>query len=167
MRGKPRPGRDATEEVWERRLRRPIGPLLERPREGEPWVISVDSTPMARPHARTLSDRSWVHEAQPVPGRPPVTIGHEYALACIHPHRARGEPVWALPVAVRRVATHTSAQVVAAEQIAALVGDEALPLVGQAVEGLSRHDCLATWRNYCGEPPRLSSHARRIHLRAS
>lgn len=137
VRGKPRLGRDAAEEVWERRLRRPIGPLLERPREGEPWVISVDSTPMARPHARTLSDRSWVHEAQPVPGRPPVTIGHEYALACIHPHRARGEPVWALPVAVRRVATHTSAQAVAAEQIAALVGDEALPLVGQAVVALA------------------------------
>lgn len=137
VRGKHRPGRDAAEEDWERRLRRPISPLLERPREGKPWVISVDSTPMARPSARTLSDRSWVHEAQPVPGRPPVTIGHEYSLACVHPERERGEPVWALPVAVRRVATHTSAQVVAAEQIVALVRDEALPLVGQAVVALA------------------------------
>jgi hypothetical protein len=66
-----------------------------------------------------------------------VTIGHEYALACVHPQRERGEPVWALPVAARRVATHTSAQAVAAEQIAALVGDEALPLVGRAVVALA------------------------------
>jgi len=137
VRGKPKAGRDAAEEAWEQRLRRPIAPLLERPREGDPWVLSVDSTPMARVHALTLSDRSWIHEAQPVPGRPPVTIGHEYALACVHAQRERGDPVWALPVAARRVATHTSAQAVAAEQITALVSDEAMPLVGQAVVALA------------------------------
>jgi hypothetical protein len=137
LRGKAEPGSDSAQEAWERRLRQPIGPLLQRPAEGEPWVLSVDSTPLARPHAATLEDRGWTHEAQPVPGRPPVTIGHEYSLACVLPERARGEPVWALPVAARRVATVTSAQVVAAEQIQALLTDPQLPMAGQRTVALA------------------------------
>ena len=101
-----RGGKKVTDRGKER-LRRPIGSLLEAPKAGEPSVLAVDSTPLARPHARTLADRSWVHQAQSVSGRRPVTIGHEYSLAMVLPERAQGEPVWALPVASQRVSTKT------------------------------------------------------------
>ena len=115
-------------QAWEQRLRRPIAPLLDRPREGDPWVLSVDGTPMARCHAPTLSDRSYVHQAQAVPGQRPVTIGHEYSLAMLLPARERAEPIWALPLAAARVSTSTSAVAVASEQIEALVTDPRLPM---------------------------------------
>ena len=127
-----RGGKKATDRRKER-LRRPIGSLLEVPKADEPWVLAVDSTPWARPHARTLPDRSWVHQAQSVPGRPPVTIGHEYSLATVLPERVQGEPVWALPVASQRVSTATTAPIVGAEQIAELVRDAALPWFGQRI----------------------------------
>lgn len=117
-------------EAAERRLRRPIAPLLERPAEGEPWLLSVDVTPMARPHAETLSDRGFVHQSQAVPGQKPVTIGHEYSLAMVLPERGPGEPVWALPLAARRVPTSGTAASVASEQIIALVTDPLLPMAG-------------------------------------
>lgn len=112
----------------EQRLRRPIAPLLEHPREGDPWVLSADGTPIARCHAPTLSDRSYVHQAQAVPGQRPVTIGHEYSLAMLLPAREQGEPIWGLPLAAARVATSTSAVAVASEQIKALVTDPQLPM---------------------------------------
>jgi len=91
-------------QAWEQRLRRPVGPLLAVPREGELRVLSVDGTPMARCHAPTLSDRSYVHQAQAVSGQRPVAIGHEYSLAMLLPVRERGEPIRALPLAAARVA---------------------------------------------------------------
>ena len=77
-----------------------------------------------------LSDRSYVHQAQAVPGQRPVTIGHEYSLAMLLRSRERGEPIWALPLAAARVATSTSAMAVASEQIEALVTDPQLPIAG-------------------------------------
>ncbi len=92
--------------------------------------MSVDSTPMARPHAETLSDRGYVQQSQAVPGQMPVTIGHEYSRAMVLPERGPGEPAWALPLAARRVPTSDLAAAVAAEQITALVTDSLLPMAG-------------------------------------
>jgi hypothetical protein len=131
-----RPKRDQEAEEpteRERRLRQPIAPLLPRPPSGAPWVLSVDATPLSRPYAKTLTDRSWVHEAQPVAGRKPLTVGHEYSLVMLLSERRVGEAVWALPIAARRVATTTTAQAVAAEQIRAIVLDRGLPTFGQRV----------------------------------
>lgn len=116
----------------ERTFRQVVGPLIPKPSEDRPYFLwAVDSLPIARPHAPTLFDRSYVHEAQAVPGRSPVTIGHEYALAVALPERGPGEPPWTPVLSARRVAWHQTPAKVAAAQIVALAEDKSMGWSGQ------------------------------------
>lgn len=116
----------------ERRLRRVVAVLVPAPQADLPgWVFSVDALPMSRPHARKLYDRGYVHQADPVPGRPPVTIGHEYSLAVALPPRAAGSPPWVVPLSARRVPWQHSAAKVAGQQVTAIANDVSLPWHGQ------------------------------------
>src|SRR3990172_9491246 len=120
----------------EQRLRRVVASLVPAP-AAEPslWRFAVDALPVARPSAATLYDRSFVHEAEAVPGRRPVTIGHEYSLATALPSRAPGAPPWVVPLSVRRVSWHYTAQELAAQQVVATADDPELPW----------HDQLCVW----------------------
>ncbi len=40
---------------------------------------------MARPNAKALGDRGYVHQGRAVPGQMTVAIGHEYSLAMALP----------------------------------------------------------------------------------
>src|SRR3990172_5989904 len=127
----------------EQRLRRVVASLVPAP-AAEPslWRFAVDALPVARPSAATLYDRSFVHEAEAVPGRRPVTIGHEYSLATALPPRAKGAPPWVVPLSMRRVTWHHTAPQLAAEQVLATAIDPDLPW----------HDQLSLWAadsNYC------------------
>jgi hypothetical protein len=116
----------------EQRLRRVVAPLVPPPEPDLPgWVFSVDALPMSRPHARKLYDRGYVHQADPVPGRPPVTIGHEYSLAMALPPRVPGSPPWVVPLSARRVPWQHSAAAVAGRQVAAIANDASLPWHGE------------------------------------
>jgi hypothetical protein len=114
------------------RLRRVVASLLPSPSGPErPWLFSVDSLPMARPHALKLAERSWVHQAQPVSGRQPITIGHEYSLLMALPERQAQEPVWTLALDAQRLSGSASSAQVAGQQVAAILEDPSLPWHGQ------------------------------------
>ncbi len=124
----------------EAKLRRPVAKVLPRPVGGRPWMIAVDALPVARPHARTLEDRGYVHQAPAVAGGAPVTIGHAYSLAVVLPERGRGEPVWTVPLSAHRIATDTTARAEAVSQIEALITDPTLPWHGELVVTLADSD---------------------------
>lgn len=123
---------EAPRAALEHRLRRVVAGLVPTPPEDRPhWLFAVDALPMSRPRAATLYDRSYVHQAEGVPGRRPVTIGHEYSLATALPPRAAGAPPWSVPLSIRRVTWHHTAQQLAAQQVTATVSDPKLPWHGK------------------------------------
>jgi len=130
----------------EQNLRRVVAEVVPPPAPERPyWLFSVDALPVSRPHAAKLYDRSYVHQADPVPGRPPVTIGHEYSLAMALPPRALGGAPWAVPLSARRVPWQYTAADVAAQQVVAIMGDSSLPWHGQL-------SVFALDSNYCVSP---------------
>jgi len=127
----------------EQRLRRVVAGLVPAPREDRPyWLFAVDALPVSRPNARALYDRSFVHEAEGVPGRRPVTVGHEFSLATALPPRLAEAPPWVVPLSARRVTWHHTAPELAAQQVVATATDPDLPW----------HGHLSVWTedsNYC------------------
>jgi len=80
-----------------------IEPLNNRPYD----LYGVDATPMPRPHAACLSDRSMVHQPTVVKGNKPVTIGHQYSIAAYLPEKKDSSaPAWVLPLSAKRVQSH-------------------------------------------------------------
>ncbi len=112
--------------VLENELRRAVLELLDAPARRGHWLIAVDGTPYARPHAQCLEDRSLVHRSDGTSGTP-VTVGHEYSTVVALPERARrDEPAWVLPISSRRVPTTKTPATVAAEQVFAGLDDPEL-----------------------------------------
>ena len=54
--------------------------LAPTPAPGQFRVVGVDHTAKARPYAKTVSDRGFVHQPTVIKGNKPVTIGHSYSV---------------------------------------------------------------------------------------
>lgn len=116
----------------EQGLRRLIAPYLPRPEQRPFWLFGLDVTPAPRPFAKTLSDRTFVHQSNPVKGGLPVTIGHPYSAVAALPEPLRPtDPPWVVPLSMRRVTSQQTATGVGAKQMEALLGDEAMPFHDQ------------------------------------
>jgi hypothetical protein len=112
----------------EKDLARLIGRYLPAPRQRSFWLLGTDVVPIPRPFARTLEDRSYIYQPNPIPGGKPVTIGHRYSVTAFLPEREHpDDPPWVVPLIVRRVRSEEKAPVVAAEQVLALLQDEQMP----------------------------------------
>jgi len=116
--------RRAFEQKWVRM----IAPYLPEPQRRNFWLLGTDVVPIPRPFARTLADRTFVHQPNTLRGNKPVTIGHDYSHLVVFPEKTHaGDPPWAVPMIVRRVRSEEKATGVGAEQIGALIKDETLP----------------------------------------
>jgi hypothetical protein len=120
----------ADEERWEleKQHLRLIVDYLPEPTNRPFWLFALDGTPYARPWARTLEDRGFIHVPEVVAGKKPVTIGHEYSPLVYLPEKTSpDDPPWVMPLSVRRVPTSSKPTLVGAAQVAALMKDEDLP----------------------------------------
>jgi hypothetical protein len=68
--------------------------------EDERLVLVGDHTAWPRIWAATLSERSYQHAPDPIPGRRPVTIGHGYSSLVVVPPKSGS---WALPLLHERI----------------------------------------------------------------
>jgi len=91
------------------------------------WLFGIDATPNPRPFAPTLSDRSIVYQPNPAPGNKPIAVGHSYSILAVLPERGPHDPPWVVPLDCQRVPSTEKATAVAAEQVKALLTDDALP----------------------------------------
>jgi hypothetical protein len=92
------------------------------------WLLGTDVTSASRPFARTLSDRTFVYQPNPVKGVKPVTIGHQYSVLAVLPEKASpNEPPWVIPLLVNRVMSRETKRAAGLAQITRLVEDETLP----------------------------------------
>lgn len=80
-------------------------------------LLAGDNTGWPRPLARTLPQRTYLHQPQPIPalGGRPVTAGHGYSTVAWIPH---DEGSWALPLLHERVRPDENALNKAATQLA-------------------------------------------------
>jgi len=123
----------AERRAWERDLARLIGRYLPPPQRRPFWLLGTDVVPIPRPFARTLEDRSYVYQPNPVAGNKPVTIGHRYSLTAFLPERQPDDSPWAVPLIVRRVHSDEKPKVVGAEQVVALLQDDQMPFHKQLI----------------------------------
>jgi len=67
--------RRAVEQKWVRL----IASYLPEPQRQKFWLFGTDVVTIPRPFARTLADRTFVHQSNTLKGNKPVTIGHQYS----------------------------------------------------------------------------------------
>ena len=93
------------------------------------WVLlASDVTPMPRPFACTLSDRTVVYAPNPVLSNKPIAVGHQYSHLVILPQRTLGQKSpWVVPLSVRRVGSQQTGTQVASEQLDTLLQKDILP----------------------------------------
>jgi hypothetical protein len=85
-------------------------------------------TSASRPFARTLSERTFVYQPNPVKGVKPITIGHQYSVVAMLPEKGSpDEPPWVIPLLVNRVTSTETKREAGLGQIGRLVDDETLP----------------------------------------
>ena len=119
---------DAERRAFEQKWVRLIAPYLPEPQQRRFWLFGTDVVPIPRLFARTLADRTYVHQPNTVAGNKPVTIGHDYSHLVFFPEKINADdPPWAVPMIVRRVHSDEKATGVGAEQIDALMKDKTLP----------------------------------------
>jgi hypothetical protein len=119
---------DEERQAWKQELARLIGRYLPAPQRRKFWLLGTDVVPIPRRFARTLPDRTFVHQPNAVAGNKPVTIGHQYSvLACLPEQTHADDPPWVVPLEVRRLQSDEKATVVGAERLGALLQDETQP----------------------------------------
>lgn len=117
--------------TWERDVARLIGRYLPAPQQRRFWLLGTDVVPIPRPFARTLAERLFVYQPNPVAGNKPVTIGHPYSVVACLPEKVRGDdPPSVVPLWVRRVRSEEKATIVGAEQLTVLLEDDTQPFYG-------------------------------------
>ncbi|MEP7216373.1 MAG: transposase [Anaerolineaceae bacterium] len=124
---------DLSRRRLEEGLLRAVAPELPGPKERPFWLMAIDALSLARPHAATLTDRSYVHKADaPSSGRP-VAVGHAYSLLVVLPERQTGDPPWAPALSSRRIPSERTAADVAVEQLWDVMEEKDAPWAGQLV----------------------------------
>lgn len=114
-------------QAWERKLVGLVSNYLPAPQERPFWLWGIDVTPMPRPYARTLEDRSYVYQPNTLKGNKPVTIGHQASLLAYLPEKKAGDPPWIVPAIISRVTSRQSTQAAGVAQVEQLMSDETLP----------------------------------------
>ena len=65
--------------VYDKKLLDVLAPHLPKPSQRPFRLFGLDVTPLPRPYARTLEDRSFVYQPNTIRGNKPVAIGHQYS----------------------------------------------------------------------------------------
>ena len=96
------------------------------------WLFGLDVTPMPRPYAKTLADRTVVYHPNPVLSNKPIAYGHQYAALVYFPEKASVSSLpWVLPLEMRRVKSDEKATAVHAQQVTALMTTEVFADAGR------------------------------------
>ncbi|HVF98941.1 MAG TPA: NF041680 family putative transposase [Chloroflexia bacterium] len=106
------PDRDALLQLYSSHVHDSTYPTLATPRV----LLAGDNTAWPRPLARTLSERTYLHQPATLPGLGgrPITVGHSYSTVAWVPEE---EGSWALPLLHERITSGESVLDKAADQL--------------------------------------------------
>jgi hypothetical protein len=114
--------------IYDKRVMGLLAPYLPVPKQRPFWLFGLDVTPAPRPFARTLEDRSFVHQPNTIWGNKPIAIGHQYSTLALLPEKTGPQaPPWVVPLTTRRVDSAKTGTEVGVQQVEDLLSDETLP----------------------------------------
>jgi hypothetical protein len=95
-----------------------VAQLIPSPKQRDFFLFGLDITPVPRPYAKTLEDRSYIHQPNTIKGNKPINIGHPYSLLSVLPERMETSDVpWSIPLSGQRVISNQKGIEVGTEQI--------------------------------------------------
>lgn len=114
--------------ISDEQLSRLAAKVMDAPYERRFHLLGIDVTSRLRPYAETLKDRGFVYQPNTIKGNKPIAIGHQYSFVALLPERDK-EKIgnWVIPLAMKRVGSQENKEMVGAQQVAAILNDEALP----------------------------------------
>lgn len=108
--------------------KRAIAGVIPAPQGRDYWLWGIDTTPVKRGYAKTLTDRERVYQPTPVPGVMPITLGHNYSIVSGIPEKEVSRSrSWAIPWNAERVSSFETGTSVGERQIQELVSDSSMP----------------------------------------
>jgi hypothetical protein len=99
-------------------------------------LFAIDVTPKPRLYSKTLQDRGYVHCSEAVPGKKPITVGHNYSCVAYLPNDASR---WALPLDIKRVSTNEKGTLVGIQQWLSIISNPNLGFQNKISVGVG--DC--------------------------
>ena len=94
------------------------------------YLFAADVTPLPRPYAPTLEDRTIIYQPNTVQGNKPINIGHSYSvLTALPPKKSTGEIPWAIPLVVNRVKSSETGKQVGSQQLKQILTQKNLPTI--------------------------------------
>ncbi|NJK66765.1 MAG: transposase [Microcoleus sp. SU_5_3] len=108
----------ATRKLLQQSLLKAVAPLIPAPLCRKFHLLGLDTTPMPRPFAKTLADRTYIHQPHTVRGNKPINIGHQYSLLSLLPESEGSQNIpWSIPLSEQRVASGSNSIAVGLEQV--------------------------------------------------
>ena len=85
-------------------LQQVIAEIIPTPKQRLFYLLGLDVTPIPRPYAQTLEERTFIYQPNPIKGNKPINIGHPYSILSVLPERTDGQPApWCIPLSAQRV----------------------------------------------------------------
>lgn len=108
----------AERKLLQQSLLKAVAPLIPVPKSRKFHLLGLDTTPMPRPFAKSLADRTYIHQPHAIKGNKPINIGHLYSLLSFLPEPdARQNIPWSIPLSEQRVASGSNSIAVGLEQV--------------------------------------------------
>ncbi len=105
-----------------------IAELIPTPQQKQFYLWALDVTPLPRPYAQTLEERTIIYQPNTVKGNKPINIGHSYSVLTALPEREEtGDIPWAIPLTVERVTSDQTGKQVGSQQLKQILSQENLP----------------------------------------
>ena len=102
-----------------------IAELIPTPKQRQFYLWAIDVTPLPRPYAQTLEERTIIYQPNTVKGNKPINIGHSYSVLTALPEREEtGNIPWAIPLTVERVKSDQTGKQVGSQQLKQILTSE-------------------------------------------
>lgn len=110
--------------LFQQSLLQALAPLIPAPTVRKFHLFGLDATPMPRPFAKTLEDRTYIHQPNTIKGNKPINIGHLYSLLSFLPEPTQNYHIpWSIPLSGQRVTADSNPIAVGLEQIETVLSD--------------------------------------------
>lgn len=105
-----------------------IAELIPIPKQKQFYLWAIDVTPLPRPYAKTLEEKTIIYQPNTVKGNKPINIGHSYSVLTALPETEEtGSIPWAIPLTVTRVKSEQTGKQVGSQQLKQILTNENLP----------------------------------------
>ena len=105
-----------------------IAELIPTPQQKQFYLWAIDVTPLPRPYAKTLEEKTIIYQPNTVKGNKPINIGHSYSVLTALPEREEtGDIPWAIPLTVKRVKSSETGKQVGSQQLKQILTQDNLP----------------------------------------